>query len=53
MLFEATVIEAGRYNTKWKTVAERAGASRELIAAHTYIATMTTLKVTACSRRAA
>jgi hypothetical protein len=52
-LFRATVTTSERSSTAWKTVAEKAGASRQLITAHTSTKEVTTLRVTARLKDAA
>ncbi len=47
VFFAATVSRTERATVDWKTVAERAGASRQLIRAHTKTKPVTTVRVSA------
>lgn len=51
-LFHATVSYSERSTVDWKTVAERAGASRQLITAHTTTRPIVTLRVSAHKKAA-
>jgi len=46
-LFQANVIESERRNVAWKAIAEKLGASAQMIAGNTKVMIVTSVKVTA------